>query len=384
MIKSLILSWFIMVYFTTGIMVNMLQLCILPLFWIHRHTYQILTTKLAYCLFSVITFLAEWWGQTKLHMYGIDEDIRKISKEKSLTVINHYGDIDWLTCWVFAERLGFLGRTNAYIKDIIKYVPTMGWCWWFAGWGFLKRNWKNDQTQMQKHIDACKQNKTSYSITLFSEGTRRTEEKLKASQEFAIKNGKKPLKYHLYPRTKGFAVVVHNLRDQFEAIYDAEIAFPEPKKSTVAALFNKGVVEVHINLRRIPMSEVKCQTEEEAAEYCVQLYQQKDELMEYFEKNGKFPGERINLPRTPFHLYLFIFHNVWAGLLYASLIKYCVALYGSPVVLTFIGCIGLLTFVLTKVLLRFTETKKGSSFGLKKEKSSLSGQNNNDERAKID
>ena len=52
-----------------------------------------------------------------------------------------------------------------------------------------------------------------FQITLFSEGTRRTEEKLKASQEFAIKNGKKPLKYHLYPRTKGFAVVVHNLKD---------------------------------------------------------------------------------------------------------------------------------------------------------------------------
>jgi len=58
-----------------------------------------------------------------------------------------------------------LQRTNAYIKDVIKYVPTMGWCWWFAGWGFLKRNWKSDQTQMHKHIESCKRNKTNYSVS---------------------------------------------------------------------------------------------------------------------------------------------------------------------------------------------------------------------------
>lgn len=33
------------------------------------------------------------------------------------------------------------------------------------------------------------------------------------------------------------------------AIYDAELAFPEAKKSTMASLLNRGSVEVHINLR---------------------------------------------------------------------------------------------------------------------------------------
>ena len=69
--------------------------------------------KLSNIIFSylspVITFLGEWWGQTNLYLYGKQEDICMISQEKSLTVINHYGDVDWLTCWVFAERLGFLG-----------------------------------------------------------------------------------------------------------------------------------------------------------------------------------------------------------------------------------------------------------------------------------
>ena len=76
-----------------------------------RHMTNLNLTDFILSIFSptVITFLGEWWGQTNLYLYGKPEDIRMISKEKSLTVINHYGDVDWLTCWVFAERLGFLG-----------------------------------------------------------------------------------------------------------------------------------------------------------------------------------------------------------------------------------------------------------------------------------
>jgi len=52
MYKIILVPYFILVYFTIGIAVNFLQLCILPLFWINRHAYQILTNYLAYCLFS--------------------------------------------------------------------------------------------------------------------------------------------------------------------------------------------------------------------------------------------------------------------------------------------------------------------------------------------
>lgn len=376
MLNTLVLAWFVLVYFTVGIVINVLQLCILPLYWVNSHLYQVIVNQLAYGIFSMISFLGDWWGGTKLYLYGRSEDIHMVANEKSLTIINHYGDVDWLTSWVFAERLGFLERTNAFIKDIVKYVPTMGWCWWFCGWGFLKRDWKKDQNQMEKHINACKENKTNYSITLFCEGTRRTEEKLKASQEFAIKAGKTPLKYHLYPRTKGFAVVVNKLRDHFSSIYDAEIAFPEPEKATVLSLLNRNTVEVHIHLRRIPMSEVKCETEEDASEFCVDLYKQKDELMDYFETNKCFPGERVDLPRTKTNLITFIFHNVWVSVLYLTLLRYCVELHGSMSVLIICSIIAGITYVLLNVLVRFTVTKKGSSFGLRKGEKIIRENNN--------
>ena len=39
------------------------------------------------------------------------------------------------------------------------------------------------------------------------------------------------------------------LQISVDAIYDAEIAFPNPDKSTMAYLLNRGAVDVHINLR---------------------------------------------------------------------------------------------------------------------------------------
>lgn len=56
----------------------------------------------------VVTFLGDWWGGIDLHLYGDEDDIRRIAEERSLVVVNHNGDVDWLVCWVFAERLNFL------------------------------------------------------------------------------------------------------------------------------------------------------------------------------------------------------------------------------------------------------------------------------------
>ena len=51
-------------------------------------------------------------------------------------------------------------------------------------------------------------------MLLMCEGTRRTEEKLLASQEYARKNNIVPLKHHLFPRTKGFSLMVEALHNK--------------------------------------------------------------------------------------------------------------------------------------------------------------------------
>ena len=51
-------------------------------------------------------------------------------------------------------------------------------------------------------------------MVIFAEGTRLTEAKVQASVEYAKANGLPELKHHLLPRSKGFSLTVHYLRDK--------------------------------------------------------------------------------------------------------------------------------------------------------------------------
>ena len=65
--------------------------------------------------------------------------------------------------------------------------------------------------------------------------------------------------------------------------------------------------------------------------------------MEHFEVNGCFPGEKVNLPRTKSNLFMFMFHNIWVCAFYASVLNYCVKLYGSTLVLSGVAMIAVLS-----------------------------------------
>lgn len=70
-------------------------------------------------------------------------------------------------------------------------------------------------------------------MTLFCEGTRRTEDKLKASQEYAIQNNMKPLKHHLVPRSKGFSMMIHELCHEGKYLFTSETWETESKKMLI-------------------------------------------------------------------------------------------------------------------------------------------------------
>ncbi len=49
-------------------------------------------------------------------------------------------------------------------------------------------------------------------VCIFCEGTRFTHAKYRVGIEYAKQKGLKQLKYHLLPRTKGFAALAHHLK----------------------------------------------------------------------------------------------------------------------------------------------------------------------------
>lgn len=122
--------------------------------------------------------------------------------------------------------------------------------------------------------------------------------------------------------------------------------------------------EVHFWIRRIPLKDVPCDTVEETSNWCKKVYQEKDEGMSYFMEHGRFPAESCEYPRKTRNLITCI---VWSIILGLPLLWYIVSVIisGSVVSLLIAGIIALIGYIMVKVLLHFSDSKKGSSFGLK-------------------
>lgn len=125
-------------------------------------------------------------------------------------------------------------------------------------------------------------------LLFFAEGTRLTQEKLKYSIEYAEERNLKPLKYHLFPRTRGFKVCLPLIKKHCDCIVNYEMLFEEDKKDvTVVNLLKGKKFNCHSYIKRIPMSEVP-DDEAEAEKFLYEAYREKDEWAESFFKNKNF------------------------------------------------------------------------------------------------
>ncbi|XP_046847783.1 1-acyl-sn-glycerol-3-phosphate acyltransferase delta-like [Xenia sp. Carnegie-2017] len=356
--------WLLMVYFISGLIVNILQVCLLPLWYISRNHFRRINAVLCYSHWSMLTFAGEWWGELDIKFYGKKEDYDLIGKEHCLVLPNHRSDIDWMIGWILCERTGILGGAKCYMKYYLKYLPVIGWMWWCAEYVFLKRNWNADFPMLKRSLDELKDYPIPMFLGIFPEGTRFTEAKHENSLQFSRSRGLPELKHHLFPRTKGVIITLKCLKDTLPAVYDIESAYPGDCKPTMKHLLKGGKCEVHFYLRRIPIEEIPCNSDDEISKWCTQLFVEKDAIMSDFVKNGKFAGNRVNLPRRQKNLYFVIFWNL---LLSAPILYTLYSLLVSRLVVSIpvVGALLLIGYVAFRILVHFTDSKKGSKFGLK-------------------
>ena len=125
-------------------------------------------------------------------------------------------------------------------KKSVMFVPGFGQLLWAMECPFLNRSWQRDETNIRKGLKAFADypypvqvrnddlNLNSLTplspplslspslllqVCIFCEGTRFTDEKFKESVEYAKRNGIQPLRHHLLPRTKGYAILADSLRN---------------------------------------------------------------------------------------------------------------------------------------------------------------------------
>ncbi|GMH12738.1 hypothetical protein Nepgr_014579 [Nepenthes gracilis] len=143
-----------------------------------------------------------------------------MGNEHALLISNHRSDIDWLVGWVLSQRSGCLGSTVAMMKKVLKYLPVIGWSMWFSEYVFPERSWAKDESTLK--------------LALFVEGTRFTQGKLSAAQQYAISSGLPIPRHVLLPRIKDAFLENYFASGRFgtEEIQDIRL----PKKSLIVMI----------------------------------------------------------------------------------------------------------------------------------------------------
>ncbi|XP_034057760.1 1-acyl-sn-glycerol-3-phosphate acyltransferase delta [Gymnodraco acuticeps] len=365
LLKSQFLSHLIFcyVFLASGLIVNLLQFCTLPLWLVSKKLARKINIRLCYCISSQMVVALEWWSGTECTLYTDPKSYPLYGNENAIAVLNHCSEIDFLCGWTFCERFGVLGSSKVLAKQELRYLPIIGWMWYFLEIVFCKRKWEEDRRTVAESLQNLHDYPENFWFLLFCEGTRFTPKKHEVSMQVAESKGLPKLKYHLLPRTKGFWVTVQNLRGTAAAVYDCTLNFRNKQAPSLLDILNGKKYHADLYVRRIPL-ELIPEGEAECAAWLHKLYQEKDSFQEHYTQKGCFPGPTVTHPRRPWALINWI---LWACMLLYPLGLLLVQLVSSGSILTILVSVTVVCAASLggRWMIGQTETNRGSSYGNK-------------------
>lgn len=308
-------------------------------------------------LWLELVWLIDWWAGVKIQVYTDHETFNLMGKEHALVISNHRSDIDWLVGWVLAQRSGCLGSTLAVMKKSSKFLPVIGWSMWFSEYLFLERSWAKDEGTLKSGVQRLKDFPQPFWLALFVEGTRFTQAKLLAAQEYAATTGLPVPRNVLIPRTKGFVTAVSQMRSFAPAIYDVTVAIPKSSPApTMLRLFEGRPSVVHVHIKRHVMRDLP-ETDEAVAQWCKDIFVAKDALLDKHTVEQTFGDQQLKVTGRPLKSLLVV--TAWACLLILGALKF---LYWSSLLSSWKGIafsalgLGVVT-VLMQILIRFSQSE---------------------------
>ncbi|KAF8396131.1 hypothetical protein HHK36_017744 [Tetracentron sinense] len=241
-------------------------------------------------------------------------------KEHALVISNHKSDIDWLVGWVLAQRSGCLGSTLAVMKKSSKFLPVIGWSMWFSEYVFLERSWAKDESTLKSGLERLKDFPRPFWLALFVEGTRFTQAKLLAAQEYAASTGLPVPRNVLIPRTKGFVSAVNHMRSFVPAIYDVTVAVPKSQRPpTMMGIFKGQPSVVHVHIKRHIMEELP-ETDDGIGHWCREVFVAKDDLLDKYLAGDTFGDVELQDTGRPKKSLLVVI--TWSCLLIFGALKF--------------------------------------------------------------
>ncbi|MBI5258606.1 MAG: acyltransferase [Burkholderiales bacterium] len=133
---------------------------------------------------------------------------------------NHQSWVDILVLQrIFHGRIPFL---KFFLKRELLYVPVIGLAWWALDFPFMKRGKGKGarQNDLQTTREACEKFKRIPTTVInFVEGTRFTAAKREEQRS--------PYQHLLKPKIGGLGIALATMGEQFEALLDVTIVYPE-------------------------------------------------------------------------------------------------------------------------------------------------------------
>ncbi|KAG2405666.1 hypothetical protein LR48_Vigan03g218600 [Vigna angularis] len=310
-----------LLFFASGLLVNLIQaICYVVLRPVSKNLYRRINRVVAELLWLELVWLIDWWAGVKVQIFTDHETFRLMGKEHALVISNHRSDIDWLVGWVSAQRSGCLGSTLAVMKKSSKFLPVIGWSMWFSEYLFLERSWAKDESTLKLGIQRLSDYPLPFWLALFVEGTRFTQAKLLAAQEYATSTGLPVPRNVLIPRTKGFVSAVSHMRSFVPAIYDVTVAVPKNSPApTMLRLFKGKPSVVHVHIKRHLMKEMP-ETDEAVAQWCRDIFVAKDALLDKHMAEDTFSDKELQDAGRPIKSLLVVIS--WACLIVAGFLKF--------------------------------------------------------------
>ncbi|GMH28360.1 hypothetical protein Nepgr_030203 [Nepenthes gracilis] len=310
-----------LMFFFSGLVVNFIQVtCFALVRPLSKNTYRKINRVVAELLWLELVWLVDWWAEVKIQIFTDPETFRVMGKEHALLISNHKSDIDWLVGWVLAQRSGCLGSTLAVMKKSSKRLPVIGWSMWFSEYLFLERSWARDESTLKFGLERLKDYPLPFWLALFVEGTRFTQAKLLAAQEYATSTGLPVPRNVLIPRTKGFVSAVSHMRSFVPAIYDVTVAIPKSSPPpTMLRLFKGQPSVVHVNIKRYPMKDLP-ESDDEVGQWCRDRFIAKDALLDEHKANDTFGDQYLQDTGRPIKSLVVVIS--WACILILGIVKF--------------------------------------------------------------
>ena len=270
--------------FVLLIAVNVLQVLSLVLVPFSRRAFRRFNREVADWYWSVCV----WSGSAVWGIHPVVTGDALPERENALCMSNHQQMPDITTIMALAKRKNRLGDLKFFVKDIIKWIPGVGWGMLFLDCLFVKRRWADDRESIEQTFRSINTGKVPIWLILFPEGTRIRPHKLEKSRRYAKEKGLALLDHLLVPRTKGFVASVIGLKEHIQAVYDVTIGY----KGGVPTLWQlvMGYTRVaHLHVRRFSVKDLP-EAGEALAAWLHERWKEKDRLLAYFYENGAFPA----------------------------------------------------------------------------------------------